>query len=487
MTLLLPIACLALLLPEPADKLPKPLRKAFEARINIRTLRAMYRDMTMARGDTYVRNFTLAIDTKGDMLIDISGDDDGKVLPTRGGGAGFGTDAFYSGMRVVTELEAHRTFFHFGPSDSLHANKLSRQDALAGNPLTCGLRTSYADHPGPVTDILSKWETDYKFKVEESGPLILVRAESVKPPAHEVKWTLDPRKDYAILRMEARDPSNKDVPSFLAESQYEQLDGRWWPVRTQLSAGGSIVRILTCESAEFDRPEHPQKFRGIEELAPPGVSIFDRAGLCPEQPRPGRVHYMGNNRYVTEEAFEAARQEVDLAAYKEWLANVEKNAKKFPDWVTDSSGQLGLPEVAGRSNLWEAYVRRWILIHSDPSIGDSPAGRAGVDLLDERQKRAAWGIYNDCRRQAAQPESERKAKQIQLRFTLDNKDLKSTPESRAALEKKLAALDGPNPNLEPIFENLKKRLNAILRKGQTGLDVPDDEGTRADDSAAQKS
>lgn len=468
------------------SKIPAPLRQAFEARMNIRTLRANYRDMTIARDETYVRNFTLSIDTKGDMLIDISGDDDGKVLPTRGGGAGFGTDAFYSGMRVVTELEARRTFFHFGASDSLHANKLSRQDALAGNPLTCGLRTSYADHPGPVTDILSKWETDYKFKVEESGPLILVRAESVKPPAHEVKWTLDPRKDYAILRMEARDPSNKDVPSFLAESHYEQLDGRWWPVRTQLSAGGSIVRILTCESAEFDRPEHPQKFRGIEELAPPGVSIFDRAGLCKEQPRPGRVHYMGNDRFVTEEAFEAARQEVDLAAYKEWLANVEKNAKKYPDWVTDPSGQLGLSEVAGRSNLWEAYVRRWILIHSDPSIGDSPAGRAGVDLLDERQNRAAWGIFGDCRQRAARHETERKSKQLRLRFILDNPNLKSTPESRAATEKELAALDGPDPSLVPIFDELKRRLNAILREGQTGLDVPEEENAHAPASAAQK-
>jgi len=121
--------------------------------------------------------------------------------------------------------------------------------------------------------------------------------------------------------------------------------------------------------------------------------------------------------------------------------------------------------IAGNPDEWELYVRQWIAQFS----GDERTPERMP--LDEKQEAAAMAILEDCRKQARPLVERRKAERIEAEKTFNARNAAVLAASRGdakppsalvqelqAAQQRVSALQQPDPQVEAIFESLKKRL-----------------------------
>ncbi|HWL93294.1 MAG TPA: hypothetical protein VNT79_07145, partial [Phycisphaerae bacterium] len=347
------------------------------------------------------------------------------------------------------------------------------------DPRSAGLYPRACSETSPTDWLEYLRGLGYDWDEQEIGGKIAVSASS-KPKApvgqsYEVMaWTIDPRRDHAIVEIkgfvEHRDGSRELIEHMTAK--HEKVDGRWWPKRcqTKFTRGGG--EVFEFSSVEFDRNEHPKVLDADTLNVPPGITAVDRISHNPADGPLRMGRYAGGGRVVSSDEWNNTPQEQsDVLAFANFLQTARAFGHgQYPQWWSAGTETLGLSAVAHTPDLWEAYVRRWILFHShDPSVG---RGERHSKEITASQIEAAWGVLKDCRKRAA-PILQRIEKPAIAKAN-DKGEEKSSDAPKAGGE--VAKPKPPNRHeieLEKIFESLKSRLNGLLTTKQDNADGGD--------------
>jgi len=304
-----------------------------------------------------------------------------------------------------------------------------------------------------------------------------------------MRWTIDARCGYAIIRIEFLQLDKMGNKQLVCETDasYVEVDSFWWPrvVETTCEGAGYRQRFEVFE-IEFDRPEHPSAIN-IDQLGmPPGTPII-APKLFPGQ----AAYYVGDDRIVDEDEWNRIRDAFDKSQFEKWLGiQSAKGTGAYPAWWDDASGRFGIEGVEHKPDEWEAYVRRWILKRSNGEAYKL------AEPLTEKQKTAAWAVLADCKKRAHPIVEKRAAELAEARKRLGEnrkviEDLRvqtgAKGESSGAKAKQasgederltqamqashrlLAAateLEKPDSRLAEIFEELKRRLDGLLTSVQ---------------------
>lgn len=456
---------------------PDALVHALTSRKNFKTMEANIHELVwLPGGRPETKNYKARIDAHGDLFIDFYGNDEGQSLPSNQADPGFGCASVYSGIQFVTERGKERAFLRFGSSDHLVMMSIENVRSLFGNPLIVGLTPAIIPSMNSVDNFINHFtNSGYDFTEEANGGKIVVRASyPSKAPRFQYVWTIDPGMDFAICSMEKLEmkngrPGRREIHG---ESQYRLAHGKWWPHHTLIrDENGPGVRELTWQTVEFDKPSHKRDFRGAEALAPIGVMVMGVPEISKADPKLPNARYVGAGEFIPDREFQKEKKKYDLAPFEEWKKNVADARKYYPDWAVDDAKRLGLPDVEWNPELWEAYVRRWIFIHSAKLIPSTKPGdkNSAIDPLDASQKEAAWAIYGDCKKRVG-PEFENRLSEEHFLSEKLNQTInqKGKQEDIARLKKKIEEHQiEENPRVQSVFQELTKRLDGILRSGQT--------------------
>ncbi|HWL93293.1 MAG TPA: hypothetical protein VNT79_07140 [Phycisphaerae bacterium] len=309
-------------------------------------------------------------------------------------------------------------------------------------------------------------------------------------------WRIDPKRDHAIVDIrgfvEERDGSRKLIEHM--QATHQRVDGRWWPKRceTRFTKGGG--EVFSFSKVEFDRKQHPAVLDPDILGVPPGLEAVDRINYDPASGSLRVGRYIGGGTVVSGIEWHSIHQQFDAGAKATYVQNATEHGRGlFPRWWSAGEETLGLKNVEHTPDLWEAYVRRWIIRHSHDAAGN-PGER-----LTPGQVEAAWGILKDCRKRAApilqRMERPPVTKTIGKEETADQEASGDAPADGVANGKASteppniakAETDGAKPKrpnrheieLEKIFESLKTRLNGLLTSKQEKSKAGEDLRVRA--------
>lgn len=294
-------------------------------------------------------------------------------------------------------------------------------------------------------------------------------------------WKIDPKRDDAIVEFEgfAQEPDGSRKRLEHMTVDYQKIDGIWWPKRceTKFAKGGGEVFVFS--KVEFDRKEHPSAL-GPDVLGiPPGLDAVDRINHDPQSGRLAMGKYIGGGTVVSRAEWESNyRNQLDLgelAAYEEKARSLGKGT--YPRWWSSGTETFGIENVAHEPDLWEAYVRRWIIRQSHDVV--AAAGAKATDSLSLAQVESAWAILKDCRKRAApilkrmrdeRPDSSTKSsdspagkERESATAKLKNQTGSTGTNTHSPTKKKLTRYE---QELESIFQSLKSRLNGLLTTKQ---------------------
>ncbi len=350
---------------------------------------------------------------------------------------------------IIVDRDSNEEW-HQSPGDTgLGLNATGDRPPLM-DPRTVGLFASWHSDQTPQSLIEAITSWDARWAASKHGDLVhvtsLVKIPNLDRAAIETSWVLDPSKKNSPIEVSTTEhrPDGSVVMIEKTTTEYALQDGNWWPARSEWNAPlTNAIRIVVFESVEFDRPEHPQRI-SIDMLGRPvGVEVL-KIGVKGKYPSQ-RLRYVGDGRTVTEEEWEATKGNYDLGPRDAYYQMMEQpiNQGHWPAWWNYDSDTYGLNEVKHKPDLWEAYVHRWITKHR-PGRQYQPA-----DALDDKQVNAAWAILEDCRKQARPIVERQRADTAKL-----------------VADKSLKVQDKPDPRVESIFSELKKRLDGLLREAQ---------------------
>ncbi|MBK8269851.1 MAG: hypothetical protein IPK83_16780 [Planctomycetes bacterium] len=286
-------------------------------------------------------------------------------------------------------------------------------------------------------------------------------------PFNVFVWKIEPRKDYAIVEIsgyvESSDGSRKLIEHM--ETTHQKIDGRWWPKKchAEFTKGGS--ETLTFSAAEFDRKNHPSSL-DVEIMGiPPGLNAVDRRNFSPDSGPLKMGRYIGGGSIVSvTEWHQTYEKQFDAGELASFIANANSLGKgKYPRWWSAGPESFALENVEYSPDLWEAYVRRWILRHSFQAI---EAGNvSGSSELTTGQVEAAWSILSDCRKQA---------KPLLLRMqekasvaTSQNAEQASSAGRSDTVNLTPKPVEPDKTELGRIFSSLRKRLDGLLTTKQS--------------------
>jgi hypothetical protein len=297
----------------------------------------------------------------------------------------------------------------------------------------------------------------------------------------EVSWTIDPSRDYSIVHIERTLDLPQHNEKTHCESKIEigHFDGFWWPRRVTSQCDSTKLDVdVEVLELEFNRAAHPQEIGPDQLDLPVGTEIDMTLSQSEEEgwQEQQTFQYAGDNKLVPKGEpyriridFKGIQQLIDSGRVTQ-TADGRMNIEVIPTMV-DSDGKIGpypaqpRNAMAGNPDEWEIYVRRWIARYS----GEGPTP---VKVpLDEKQKAAAMAILEDCRKQARPLVERRKAERIEAEKTFNARNAAVLAASRGdakppsalvqdfqAAQQRVSALQQPDPQVEAIFESLKKRL-----------------------------
>ena len=312
---------------------------------------------------------------------------------------------------------------------------------------------------------------------EVDGMIEVTMLENPDESEHaEFVWRIDPARDYAVVEVRGyavgANGSRKHLNT--TTNEYEQVDGFWSIKNAEYLSHrrGSSERELVSHS-EYDRKDHARTIDADSLRLPLGAEVFDLR----EQRRNIRARrYVTAGETVTREEWDAMKAPADeerLSLYRSEVA--ARGMGKYPEWWGAGESDLGLTSVARTPDLWEAYVRRWIIRHSQT---DFVKGRAvaASNSLRPAQIESAWAILKDSRKEA-EPTLRRQAKELEKAGKIANNapEPAATPapstagKASASAPSQKTEPSRPSPHdreLERIFEKLKARLTKLLETAQ---------------------
>lgn len=297
----------------------------------------------------------------------------------------------------------------------------------------------------------------------------------------QMVWRIDPGKDDAIVEVRSFmiSPDGQRTMLDTTKNEYVRAEDGWRLARTEYYVGTARSQTEVIHKAEFDRKEHPQVINADVLGLPAGARVAD----VRVSPGPGShpVHrYLGGDCIVSKAEWHNIKHQYDLGELKKFeKAQYASGIGEFPKWWTTDEGTFGIEGIAHQPDLWETYVRRWILRRNhDTVVNLQPIASKGA--LSEAQIRAAWAILKDCR-QRAEPIVQRMAQKAEDKPDTgdavvasrqhSNKAAQATEERSGFPTSSAPAATAAKPNrhqraLGEIFESLKKRLDGLLRSEQ---------------------
>ncbi|HPF38304.1 MAG TPA: hypothetical protein P5081_09725 [Phycisphaerae bacterium] len=282
-------------------------------------------------------------------------------------------------------------------------------DPMLTDPRSVGLIANDPRDRSPKTlrDTLLSSGDRWQWRVTSSDRFKIVTERSTAESETdgrrtEVTWRIDPERDNAIVEIEEAivGPNGHRELLASAKTDFQFVDNRWWPGRFEVHAPKTGFRVkVTFESVAFDAPEHPTELTPDIWNMPTGAVILSRFDPHTGETDLAEVRYMGGGETMSNDdwrAMDTSSFYPELRAYLEFQRNIGLN--RFPKWWEREAEDFGLSGVSINPDLWEAYVRRWIVKHSDIQVSHSGMTKS---KLKPEQIAAAWAILEDSRRHAA--------------------------------------------------------------------------------------
>lgn len=336
------------------------------------------------------------------------------------------------------------------------------------NPSSLGLYSSAVKDVGPTELLQRIRDSRHRWSVTRDGALHRVVGvfDLGDGNSWEDKWLIDANRDCAVLSVTSTEILQDGSRRLLGEakSDYERVDGRWWPIRVEYRHPVTQIRqVVIVERVELDRPDHPQELTPDVFGIPFGMKVRKSGFAGMEEVEERR--YVGGGDTISKAEWELVKDQVK-PGLQQHLRSIRSigGGGAYPGWWDDAEDRLGLSGVAQQPDQWEAYVRRWILKHR-------PAHRHKPEFpIDEKQVNAAWGILKDCKERA-----------MPLREKLDRLEparagaLPATSQSLGTVAPGNVVASAParspearrqEGQIERIFGMLKTRLNALLTTNQ---------------------
>lgn len=406
--LVIAVALLAGLHQASGDAVPDILVRAHHQRCNFKTARFRYVTEcefpgVLARTKTRYE----ARVSGGDIAWTDFGDDDGIVLKDPlSGTPQLGVLSACSYRQTIRNRDSGVEWSRMEGRNGIARLRLRNGSPMLSDPRSFGLRTRDPRDTSPE-DLCNELLAGHaEWKVGADGGLKTVAMRT--PPFSETDrrrlellWWIDPERDGAIVATEKVIIQPGSARERLAKSKtdYQFVDGRWWPTyfETYSPKTGHTMKV-TFESAEFDRPEHEQRLSPDIWGVPPGVLVYSSFDPLNADAEQTHVHYMGDGLTITQDAWQALDADSyypELLAYWEYQGGIGRG--RFPKWWNDDDADFGLASSWCDPDLWEAYVRRWIMRHNGVQFSK---GKQTQSKLTQEQITAAWAILKDCRRRA---------------------------------------------------------------------------------------
>ena len=417
------------------------------------------------------------------------GDDDGVMFRNRQTGeAPFGVRNVCLPMERVLDRGRGTLWFHWNSDEAVMLQKADSWTDFV-DCRTLGLLPAERAHVNPrelLESLCSAPGVKFRSRSIDGGleQVILIQEVPGQGDAsYRLEWDIDPAKGPAIIALRDYDIRGKNAPTLITEIKNDlvQIDGHWWPmtIEVQDRMGQSHTRIV-FSNIEFDKPEHPKLINCDTMGIPVGVLVTDRTNPAGAT----RARYFGNDTTITFEQWEAMRKGMDLSPLVDFQKKMQAMGKgNFPSWWEESAADFGLSNAGNEPDLWELYVRRWILKHS------SHGRWQVVEPLTEKQRAAAMGILNDCRKRATPIRSRLDAEAARLTReltpleepaktsappanSLHTKQGESPEASKEVQSKRIAEIRWrlkvirEDPAIPAIFESLKSRLENLLSSVQ---------------------
>lgn len=443
--------------PSKSESVPKPLINAITNRSRAKSAKLRYNVRLELDGYAVPRmEYWEDFFVGNSILREERCDPDGiRVRDPATGDATLGVTGSCLPERSLADLDSKIRWSH--PAGVEHLTQYQRPlRPDYRDPRIAGLQAGWDQRmaPSDVLDEILKDKGPWTVRAEGSLVRVASRLRNSNEESTEVEWLIDPDKDYAVLscQITRHEPNKPPTVSLKSVTDYAVQDGRWWPTRSETLSPGSKYRIvITFESVEFDRPDHPKKLTPDLLGLPIGVAVqkIGQKGVAKSE----RLFYIGQGQTVSEDEWERIKQTFDLTARDAFYEQFRHRASRghFPPWWDDASGSFGISDVAGKPDDWELYVRRWI-VKRRPGATFEP-----VDPLDEKQINSAWAILEDCRKQA--------------RAILD-RDGEANNKGPGTTSRPATTRPVKDPRIPQIFGQLTHRLEGILREQQVGSAPP---------------
>ncbi|QDV92062.1 hypothetical protein RAS2_31750 [Phycisphaerae bacterium RAS2] len=385
----------------------------------------------------------------------------------------------------------------FLAEDGLTVNCINNPPSVYGSkassPLTPDIRT-LGLIPGlfssmNLTDCINmltvQGKREYRWRMAGDGKIhVEGRNNKESGATDEINWIIDPSRDFSIVHIARtlNSPPYGEKTYYESKIEIGQFDGFWWPRRVTAQRDSTKLAVdVDVLELEFNRAAHPQKI-GVDQLELPiGMLVNITMSKCEDWGwhELQTFEYTGDNNLVPK----GEPHRIKVSNYNiprlidsgQFTRTADGNLHiEVTPTMVNSDGKMGPypPEsrstIAGNPDEWEIYVRRWIARYS----GEGPTP---VKVpLDEKQKAAAMAILEDCRKQARPLVERRKAERIEAEKTFNARNAAVLAASRGdakppsalvqdfqAAQKRVSALQQPDPQVEAIFESLKMRLNGL--------------------------
>lgn len=377
------------------------LERAFLQRMGFETARFKIRVVHTKRDRLpHVQNLEINL-ADNDWTIRNTGDDHGLVYPPQAGQVDEGAQVGVGGAFVplIHFLNGkERNWFSF--ADGARSVVYTPGHILPTfvDPRTYGLRAIVVQGRSPkeMADIMTtaSGTIRYSEKALKNG---IVRvsghqpARSPKGREFDFEWDIDTKNGPTVVAVRefVIHPDGRRELAAEATNNLSLIEGRWWPMRTEIKVY-STGRSFSVEflSVEFDHQEHAKRLSPDSIGIPVGLPVR-MAGET------GKFFYAGKGKIIDEATFERDKSKFDLAPLSAHTLQARiRGFGQFPAWWNSTDGLYGLEGVADRPDLWELYVRRWVMKRSPNSA------EYVIEPLTDEQKTAARGVLDDCRKRA---------------------------------------------------------------------------------------
>ncbi|MBK8266967.1 MAG: hypothetical protein IPK83_01120 [Planctomycetes bacterium] len=450
--------------------MPESLSRAIASRMSFETASLEYKSRIRSgvSGQVWESRFEVQL-TRNEIYWHDKGDDDGVVLKDpRTGRPLIGVKSACSPDHTIRDLKTGEEWFRREGEPRLYVNLTENAPNKwrLSDPRAFGISWENLGDLSPDKWLIQLQLKEAAWSERKSNGFIEVRmqareADSSKAPFSQIVWTIDPSKDDAIIEVRKFmiDEDGNRTLKRVVKNDYVKEGTRWWLIRSY-SESPTLGMIFSHEfsKAEFDKSSHHKHLDADNLAMPMGVQTLDfrrlHEGL---KGADSAVRYIGGGVVVSEKEW---RDDFANPDDLKFLQDFERNTRlafgngQYPQWWNSEADNFGLHSVSWTPDLWETYVRRWILRYSPQREQNSAESS---DALSSAQIESAWGILKDCRK---------RAKPILLRMSKKFEQKVESLNSQTATSKPASADSSDEKELGRIFDDLKSRLQRTLRTKQ---------------------